>query len=290
MNTVNELNTRMSKVNEFINAVKKEQELAAYKTKLDADPARKAVVLSQKRNEACEEILIEILSRLFVKALPLDEEYGDCNKNKMRAFLMPHGNCCEYIAEAIKKTNSPLLKRMMESAKTMATEHYMEKAKKLNEINIQDLDYHMTEEEDKKIDEISADMELDEVANIIKNNVQKTVLTEIDRAKREQKAQQDLQDELNKDEDMVSESAIQTELAKRRFKNPKIHQPSLFEAILINNSSVFGESVATDLDAAFAETICEYTAHSVAKALKLGNYSAANVKNLANTYLKLANR
>lgn len=284
-----ELDGRISKVNEFIKLVKNEEEVIKSENILKGDPTIKLRKLSTERNNATEEILTEMICRLYAKSLPLDDDYKDGNietlKNDMREFMTTRGGTQYYVAEAIKRTKSPLLKKMVESAENMAKAHYIEPAKKISEINIDDLDYKMSDEEDEKIDVISSDLEFDEISDIVKNNVKETIFNEIEKAKVEEEDNEKLQEELNSNDEITSESAIDKAIARHKVHHPKIHQPSLFEAILVSKNKLVTESSSDNMDMAFAETIREYTQHTIAKTLKLDMYNPMTITKIANSYL-----
>lgn len=289
-NNQEDLNSRISKVDQFIKLVNKEHEDTSSMERLQEDDTIKLRKLSVERDKASEEILGEMIGRLYTKSIPLDDDYKDGNetmlKNDMQEFMKTRGGCQYYAAEAIKRTKSPLLKRMVESAEDIAKAHYIEPAKNISDISIADLDYKMTDEEDEKIDQITSDMEFDEISTVIKNNVKETIMNEIDKAKEEEADKEKLQSELNENDELTSESAIENAITKYKVHHPRIHEPSLFEAILVSKNKMITESTSDNMDMAFAETIREYTQHTVAKTLRLDSYTPRNITNMVNEYLK----
>ena len=70
------------------------------------------------------------------------------------------------------------------------------------------------------------------------------------------------------------------------MNRPRTYEPSLFEAIMLSKTQVYGESVTgEEIDQAFAETVMEYTALNVLKALKMESFDRGRVQDLANEYL-----
>ncbi len=283
-----ELSSRIDKVSMFMESmgdIRTREEYEAYRNN-DIDTKRK--ILLKKQPEVEEKLLGEIICKVYIKALPLDEDFitNNCEELKcgMVKFLQSHGGASTYVAEAIKKNDSSLLKNMVNKSKTMAKDVYADKNSKLCEISISDLDYDITADDDEKLNNFTDDMELDEVSDIIRQNVKDTVVKEIERAKKEEEAEASLQEELNNNESLTSESAIDEYISKTRLGQPKQIQPSLFESIMIGSTKVMTESA--NMDDMLCQTICEYTKHSVIKALKIDTYYPKQVRELSYKYTK----
>ena len=66
------------------------------------------------------------------------------------------------------------------------------------------------------------------------------------------------------------------------FNQPRVYQPSLFEAISIGIAKNMTEATGSDI---MTEAIHEYTKLNIIKALKLESFNIDSIKKLANSYL-----
>lgn len=284
----NSIETRFDTVNRFINSLEEEKRIKQCKDQSTNDIGMKLMKLRNEKLKYRDNIAVDIIARLYVKSLPLDHEYVDGHhdvlKDDMKNFINHKGGF-KYITDAQSRTNSKLLKSIIEAAEQISNDHYTKPSNNISEINIKDLDYDM-DEDDEKIEKITDSLEFDEISIIIKDNVKNTILDEIEKSQREEDASKKIQEELNVDDGITTESAITKEISRRTFNHDKIYQPSLFEAIMIGKSKYVTESVLEqDRDAVFTESIREYTQHMVCKTLRLSEYFPKSIKELTSTYL-----
>ena len=127
-------------------------------------------------------------------------------------------------------------------------------------------------------------MELDEIAEIIQNNVQKAIEDETNKVKREDEFNQQIEDMLTDNMDVQDDASMESVMQKMNIvKQPTVYQPSLFEAIMIGNTKHVNESAS--MDDVFNETVEEYTKLNIVKALKLESFNLDSIKKLANSYI-----
>ena len=153
------------------------------------------------------------------------------------------------------------------------------------------------------------------VTDAIRNNVKATAMSEITRAKKEKEELKELESELAQNINLTTEESVRNELELRGFNQTRDYIPTLFEGIMINKLSklqpayesgelqsvylynVFEEygrpepvtesgdvPLASLEDLAFVETVKEYTALSMLKALKLESYSTRDISEMAQAY------
>lgn len=278
---------------DFIDSIEKEKKHNDYLTKIKCNPEIKIKKLNVSLNKSKEDILSSLLCKLYKDSLPLDDEYKEANdyafKNDVVDFMNKKGGSIFYIKEAIKKTKSPRLIKMLEACERVAKDEYNKKALSISDLSEEDLDYRPNADTENSIMNIAKDMEFDEISEIIKNNVKQTVLNEIEKTKKEEEERELLNNELSQNDEVTSESAIEKAIQLKYPKREKIYQPSLFEAILMSNYKLVhesGYSFMMTADDALAKTIREYTLLTLSKTLMLESYSLPTLKKMANDYLK----
>lgn len=286
----NELSQRENRVMDFINAKNKQIEQQRMDQAIINNPEIKMKKLDAECNDATSICIDTILGRLYKDALPFD----DCKKNmsdgeardEIHAYITDrcNGKNSEYyIKEAIKRTDSPKLKTLLTEAQKSCKEFHKCKSKDIGKLSIKDLNYRKYLDED-QVTKISARMEFDEISDIIRQNVEKSIDEEVNKTKKEDEYTKMIEDKLAQDNSVVDQASMESALEKlRRYDEPRVFQPSLFSAIMMGKSSVMTESATEDV---FVETIREYTKLNIIKALKLENFSINKIKNLANDYLR----
>ena len=275
-------------MNQFVNKLQEEEN---HRRDMDAIANSLPVKARKLKNCKAEYILgmmKELLGRLYCKSLPLDDEDCEANheimKSRMCQKIDDRGGM-QYITDACSK--SPVLEKAMTAVEKACDKKFMEKEMKLSDVDPKDLDYRFDADEEKSIlDKIESDSEFDTISNIIKKNVEDDAVKEIEKAKKEDEETEDLEQRLQNQEDMDSEEKFESAMSAYYFKHPHIYEPSLFEAIMLSNVKPYGESVTPEIvDQCFVETVMEYTALNVFKALKMESFDRESVKDLASKYL-----
>lgn len=230
----------------------------------------------------------EILSRVYAKSLPLDDDYCDANceinKARMSDMIAKRGGY-EYITDTCGK--SPVMNKVLTEVKEACDKKFLDKELHISDIDPADLDYHFDSEEEKSVlDKIEANSNLDTITDVIKKNVEDDAVKEIEKAKAEDEDTKNIEDSLENDDSVDTEEKFESAMSVHYMNRPRTYEPSLFEAIMLSKTQVYGESVTgEEIDQAFAETVMEYTALNVLKALKMESFDRERVQDLANEYL-----
>ena len=181
----------------------------------------------------------------------------------------------------------------------LVDDKFKEKEEKINETKPElDLVFKMDGETEKKIDVINQDLELDDIAKVISDNVRNTAMSEINRAKEEKENMKQIETDLANDINVKSEAAIERELLFEGIMIGKMNKLSyttestddvyLYNAMKDYTGAFYegGES-ATAEEIAFVESVRELTLLSMERALKIKKYSLQDIKNLANEYASM---
>jgi hypothetical protein len=285
----NEIDQRESRLMDFIDAQNKEKMNATAYDSINNSPEIKL----RKLNDECQKgksICIDtILAKVYKDALPFDDPKKNCSDDEAISCIHDYisnrtngKNSEYYVKEAIRKTNSSALKGLLTEAENITKTFYKEKAKDIGTINIKDLNFDANLDND-SISKITKKLELDEIAEIIQNNVQKAMQDEADKAKKEADYNQKIEDSLTADPNVTDDASLQSAMEKINvIKQPTVYQPSLFEAVMIKCA---GNNVNESSNNGFiTEAIHEYTLLNMSKALKLENFTVESVKKLANDY------
>lgn len=243
--------------------------------------------LSKEVEGGKSKVIDEILGKIYKDALPFEDPERSCSPetlgNVMRDFINKRcGKDSEYyVREAIKKNNSPTLKKILLEAETRSKDFLKNKGKNIGHIDIASITFKPLE--DKELEDISRRMSLDEISNVIHNNVQTSLQNEIDKAKKEEEYNKQIQDELAKNDEVKDETSMESALSKMKpYRKQKVYQPSLFESILIGNGRVMTEASTKEV---MMESIREFTKLNLVKALKLESFNISNIKKMADSYL-----
>ena len=312
-----ERNMDNTKVLNFIDELEQERRNAVDNNRFKDSISYKYNCLNNAKKDGVEECLSKSFEKFYLDAIPLNDEYKTANHddlcNDVHDFIKKNGakSMTYYVGEARKK--SPVMKKLYESVEKLVDDKFKEKEEKINETKPElDLVFKMDGETEKKIDVINQDLELDDIAKVISDNVRNTAMSEINRAKEEKENMKQIETDLANDINVKSEAAIERELSLRGINQKAVFQPSLFEGIMIgkmNKLSYTTESTddvylynamkdytgafyeggesATPEEIAFVESVRELTLLSMERALKIKKYSLQDIKNLANEYASM---
>jgi len=306
-----------TKVLNFIDELEQERRNEVDNNRFKDSISYKYNCLNNAKKDGVEECLSKSFEKFYLDAIPLNDEYKTANHddlcNDVHDFIKKNGakSMTYYVGEARKK--SPVMKKLYESVEKLVDDKFKEKEEKINETKPElDLVFKMDGETEKKIDVINQDLELDDIAKVISDNVRNTAMSEINRAKEEKENMKQIETDLANDINVKSEAAIERELSLRGINQKSVFQPSLFEGIMIgkmNKLSYTTESTddvylynamkdytgafyeggesATLEETAFVESVRELTLLSMERALKIKKYSLQDIKNLANEYASM---
>ena len=286
---MNDVEQRQSRVMDFINAKHREMDKINCQRSLDTDPTLKMRKLNEEYQNAPSKCIDAMLGRMYKNALPFDDPDRYCTDDEARSAVhdfiskRTDGHNSEwYVREALKRCNSSTLQSMLNESQQIAKNYYKETSKELPNLNVSDINFNPSAEEN-ELDKIADNLDFDEISTIIHNNVQSTLRAEADKAKREEEYNQQIEDQLAADDSVVDDASMESAMAKL-VKPVTVYQPSLMEAIMLNKASQITESAGKD--DVMNEAIREYTKLSMAKALKLENFSLRSITELANSYCR----
>lgn len=278
---------------------KKESELKQIKESTNY----KLRVLKEKKEEAKNICLDTLFCNLYKDAVPMDDSeknmpYNDLDEEFIQFMKAkePKGTSY-YVKEAIKKGSKPC-KALMEAVESLIHDIFLEYEFNIDNTDVDNIDFDPDNPEiSDKLEEISANMQFDELSEAIKNNVKVAANNEINRVREEREKIKELEDSLKNDETVTSESAIEREIEIRGLKkqNPAFYQPTLFEGVMINKLNLIKES-GVDLDAdikhklAFVESVKEMTKLSILKSFMFESFNTNYTNQLAKKYACMEER
>lgn len=297
---------------DFIDNIENEERNKKAESDFKNSDTYKLRMIDKSRDEAKKEYLTKVLSDTYRDAIPLNDEYKVAYKDDIdkcfRDFL--NERCPQgveyYIKEAIKK-NSGFAKKVLETVNHLVDEKYNKLSLKLEEVTDEDLVFNNDKDEQKKVNVVGRELNTDEVASIVKDNVKQTAVSEIQRAKEEKEKLQAVEDELANDVKMNTPQKVE-EAMRLKGLGQGYYKPSLFNGIMISNMNkiqakmesgdncehstydalkdypmTLNES-ATPQELAFIESVKEYTGYALVKALKLESFDMYKLDNLAQSY------
>ena len=297
---------------DFIDNIENEERNKKAESDFKNSDTYKLRMIDKSRDEAKKEYLTKVLSDTYKDAIPLNDEYKVAYKDDIdkcfRDFL--NERCPQgveyYIKEAIKK-NSGFAKKVLEAVNHLVDEKYNKLSLKLEEVTDEDLVFNNDKDEQKKVNVVGRELNTDEVASIVKDNVKQTAVSEIQRAKEEKEKLQAVEDELANDVKMNTPQKVE-EAMRLKGLGQGYYKPSLFNGIMISNMNkiqakmesgdnceystydalkdypmTLNES-ATPQELAFIESVKEYTGYALVKALKLESFDMYKIDNLAQSY------
>nr|DAY74519.1 MAG TPA: hypothetical protein [Caudoviricetes sp.] len=286
------LDEREAKVLDFIHAKNKAKDRMDQMSAFENDPEHMRRMTLKAAEDGKSVCIDTVLGQIYKNALP----YNDPDKNlspsdagaEVRDFIAKR---CDnkpteyYVREALKKNNSSVLRTIVTEAENAAKHAVTIKKNNIGRIDPESIHYDPTAN-DTAIKNINAKMSLDEISDIIKNNVQTTIDAEKQKVADEDQYRHDIEDTLAQDNKIMDNQTMQdavNEATNYRFSGrPKVYQPSLFEAIMMNKANKMQGSDPQDI---FTEAVHEYTKLAMLKALKLENFDLRNTRDMTYKYI-----
>lgn len=298
---------------DFIDNIENEEKNKKAESDFKNSDTYKLRMIDKSRDEAKKEYLTQVLSDTYRDAIPLNDEYKVAYKDDIdkcfRDFL--NERCPQgveyYIKEAIKK-NSGFAKKVLEAVNNLVDDKYNSLSLRLEEVDEGDVVFNNDKDDQKKVNVIGKELNTDEVASIVKDNVKQTAVSEIQRAKEEKEKLQAVEDELANDVKMNTPQKVE-EAMRLKGLGSGYYKPSLFNGIMISNMNKIqakmesgdncecgtynalkdypmntDETSSTPQELAFIESVKEYTGYALVKALKLESFDMYKLDNLAQSY------
>lgn len=283
-----------NRVLSFIDEVNKEKATIANQNAFMNSPIYKKKQLDDNMVRAKSDCLNYIFADLYKNSLPLEDSYVYANDEKltndMKDFInkqtADRGVEC-YVREAIKRGNKSLA-QIMESVEHFVNTCFREKVSEYKSLDIKDLDWKFDDVKRAELKQISADANLDEVADYIKQNVKSAAEYEKSKIIEKRQEAKEIQEEMEKNNELTSESAI-AEYMKMHGKTSlekAIYQPSLFEGVMINKFNHLASETAEEQADCYIEAVCEFTMLNVNKAMRFKDYTLSDVQKLAKEYAR----
>lgn len=312
----NTLNDRENKVLNFIDSVnaekKKQEDLNRIANSYDA----KLRYMNSEQERGKDICLDMIFAKLYKDALPLNDDYKvahaedlDADMKDFMASQAPKG-LLYYIKEQRKK--NPIAKDLMEAVESVVKEKYKPIAFNLNNTDRKDITFKMDDDTQKKMEDISKNLELDDISDIIKNNVKTMAIDEIKKSKDQKEETKKLEEEMINDPTITTEADVEKYLDLNVRGRKKIFAPTLFEGMMIGNVTKLNNDLAmgtyeepylygtmdlyrentedSDIvssslyDVAFVESVKDLTKESIMKALNFKKFDKYTTANLAMEY------
>lgn len=295
---------------DFLDEIENKEKNNAIDNEFKNSDEYKLKMIDRNRECAKDDCLTNILSDTYQKAIPLNDEYKIAYKDDIdkcfRDFL--NERCPKgveyYIKEGIKK-KSKFAEKVLESVNKMINTKYNNLALHVEEVTDEDLVFNNNKDDQKKVDVIGKELNTDEVADIVKDNVKNTAVSEIQRAKEEKEKLQSVENELANDVKMNTPQKVE-EAMELRGLGMRDYKPTLFTAMTIGklneiqknpdccNTNTYNalkdypmsrDSICpTPEELAFIGAIREYTKYALVKALKLESFDKYKIEDLAQRY------
>ena len=243
---------RKHRVFSFIDEVNRRRALDKELSDAMNSPEVKLRKIQKAKSDGVNKCLNVILGKLYCKALPVDSVIPPtmsvngsiCTRvepvqlqDQMADFI---NSRCDgkgpvfYIHEAIKRTNSPVLKELLEGCKKIVDEQYQGKEINPSTITDDDIEFKLSGESEEKLNDLAERLQMDDLSDVIKQNVKNNTLEEIEAARKEREERKNLEEELKNDTSVTTEEKVLESCMHMASLGPKVYHPSLFQGILIH--------------------------------------------------------
>ena len=245
-----------TRVINFIDEVNKQQELDNSYFTIMNDPAVKLRRLDETKKDGVNACMNKILTKICHNATPEEINGRDISVpdlDKVTANYVANrtgGKDFEYyVKEAIRRNpkHTSVIKSVFETVEKIVNDTYRDKSLNPETITENDFKFTITPEIDDKLTSVIRDNNLDDLADVIKDNVRNDAVTEVEMARREKEERNSLEEELMNDDSITTEAALEEALNARGYGETTIYLPSLFEAVMINkfnqmsyNNDIYG--------------------------------------------------
>lgn len=282
----------------FIGSMQKQQSVAAEQNRLNNDPIVKRNLLKAQINKCREDSLNHMLGNMYMKSLPSADVQNDSDINEpelrsdLARFVKDKGGVVAYIKDGCLREQGKdslagkVLNRMMEAADEACMDYSSKMGIGLNNIQASDIKFSLDKEPEirNKLDNVTSEVDFNELTDAIKASVTSAAIAEIERSKKEQETIKELEDSLRNNDTITTAESVQDYMSKQD-KQRSI--PSLMESILIGKCKDFNESTSQESwDKAFVESVCEYTKLALEQGLGLVKHNKFSLINLAASYRK----
>lgn len=218
--------------------IKKQKEIDENIIKNKVLESQLAFNINKLYNEGKTIIFKDILFETICKSLYLDEDFVTEQSQEIKILTdkyVDDNGGFKLLENAIKSkpvTISILqsIKNVCESVAKEVCERKTQQAKK--EASLDDFSFVINDEEKELLDYKKTDLDLDELADAVKNKVLTVVLDEKERQNKEEELYGSIEEELKNDETLKTEEDIKEAATKMMIKNNPIEETTLFNALL----------------------------------------------------------
>jgi hypothetical protein len=295
----------ISFMDQISNDEQREQDFGSIKNSFN----NKIRLLNKCKDDCKDHCFKNILCGIYRKSLPVSDVYKNVYSTDLddgfTNFITTNcnPNLGSYVTDACKR--SAFAKKLVEAVNSLVNEEYKDKEINIDEVDPEELVFKSTDDMQKKLDVIKNDLNSDEISDAIRTNVLNSASSEINRAKEAKQKLKDLEDELVSNSDINTKEAVENVMSIKGFNKGKFYTPTLFEGIVIGESSKVNEetNIPDDFDSmllfresnenadpvmdyVFIEAVKEYTKLSVLKALKLESFDKRDIENIAEKYAR----
>ena len=312
MDNLNNFNQSENKVMNFMNEIKDAQEAKIKDEEYMNTDKYKIRMIEADAPVTKTACVDKVMCDLYKKSLPLSDDYKnaynaeiDDNYTTLMNTMTDGQDTQFYVREAIKK-NSHFAKHLMEEVDNLVDGEVESKELNLDKVNKDNIKIDIDDDENKdNLDIIEKDLKVDEIAELVKNNVQSTAKSEIIRAREKKENLKAVEAELAQDEDIKTPEQVQEALELRNMIN-KDYDTTLFESIFVKNTDkytkmfesgnwndiytydaleplgFYNESAKTASvnELAYIDTICEYTMIEMVNVLRFDKFDKYKVDNM----------
>lgn len=187
------------------------------------------IIMNRINREGKLAIFKDIMFEMFSKSLVLDGEVIIANESALReamnTYIDEKGGYA-FLESAIRETHSPLLKKIKSVCEAVAAHVTHRKNADLKDAKLDNVDirFELNEDEKNELDLAKQDLNVDQIAELVKKKVVTVVKDEQQRQRKEDELYQDLEDQAREDGITVQEA----------FDRVIVHKSPVQEGTLFN--------------------------------------------------------
>lgn len=292
---MNQIDERKLQMESFMRKVEQARRAEEILRESRNTTAQKIAAINREKINAKENCANALFAKLYSNALPLKQEYKNAYMKDLGDAIVifikkrcPEGTMA-YLDNARKQ--SVPARCMCEAVNSFVDKYFAKFFENIEETDVDDIKMDVEDPDVKEgLESISLDLNHDDIAEIVRTNVENTIRDEREQVRAEDSALAELQKKLEDDDDIKTESAIDMAVAVAHV-NTDVKRPSLFNGIMIGNVTMFSES-APELDEvacqkkSFFESVKEYTKWEMISALMLESFDKYELLNIADKYAR----
>ena len=159
-------------------------------------------VIDEATKKCRTNVFKDIMFEMYYNALVLDEGFCEDHKPHLRfvtdKYIDDNGGF-SLLENAVKSTNSVLLKRMKSICESTANEVTRKRLVESSDEDPKNIDFRLTQDEKEKLDFDKSEMGVEEISDLVKKKVLTVIQDEKNREESEGKIREDIENEITKD-------------------------------------------------------------------------------------------